>query len=102
MIISKQDIHDNGGITVNKPALKRVDNLTHLGSKINEIWETSMEIKIRIKRARATILKQKEIFCYQELNLHLKLMMIRCSVFPALLYGAESWTLTEATLTRET
>lgn len=42
----------------------------------------------------------KKLFTTRDLSIALRMRMIRAYVFPVLLFGVESWTLTEATLKR--
>ncbi|KAI5707314.1 hypothetical protein M8J77_000030 [Diaphorina citri] len=74
--------------------LERTSNVNYLGSYINDDWDIQKEIKIRIEKARTSFFKFKNLFCGHEINLALKLRMLRCYVFSVLLYGMESWTLT--------
>uniref|UniRef100_A0A8D8L8K4 Craniofacial development protein 2 n=1 Tax=Cacopsylla melanoneura TaxID=428564 RepID=A0A8D8L8K4_9HEMI len=75
--------------------LERTASITYLGSYINDEWDIQKEIKIRIEKARTSFFKFKNLFCGHEIKLSLKLRMLRCYVFSVLLYGVESWTLTE-------
>lgn len=44
----------------------------------------------------------RRILCGHNLNLQLRMRLLRCCVFSILLYRVESWTLTEATMKRKT
>lgn len=59
MIISKNNIIQNNGLQVNGTQLERVPKATYLGSNINERWDPSIEIKIRIERTQAAFLRMK-------------------------------------------
>lgn len=97
MIISKQQIIDTG-IQVNGIQLERVKKFTYLGHTLDEQWDHTVEIRCRIERARAAFNQMKRILCGHDLNLSLRIRLVRCYVFSVLLYGVESWTLTEAAL----
>lgn len=45
-------------------------------------------------------MRMKNILCSHNLTLALRIRMVRCYIFPVLLYGMEAWTLTEAMLGR--
>lgn len=97
MTVSKHPINPTA-ITAYGVALEQVDNVTYLGSNINNNWDMSKEIKLRIEKARAVFHRMKKVLCSRNINLELKLRLTRCYIFSTLLYGAESWTLTETLL----
>lgn len=95
MIISKKS-HPICQMIVNNKAIERVESYTYLGTNVNEQWDHSREIRIRIEKARATFTGMSKIFRSHDLNLEVKTRLLRCYIFSVLLYGAEAWTLTEA------
>lgn len=98
MIISKKQYNRDLNITTNNGNIERVSRLVYLGTNINEEWNLSTEIKSRIAKARTTFMKLRNILSSHNLSLDLRVRMIRCYIFPVLLYGAEAWTLTESLL----
>lgn len=96
MIISKTYI-PNCHIQSNHQPIERVSKYTYLGTNINDQWDHSQEIKARIEKARAAFNGMSVIFKNHHLTLDTKVRLLRCYIFPVLLYGVESWTLTEAT-----
>ena len=72
--------------------------MTYLGSTIDENWDHSLEIRCRIEQAREAFFKFQKVLKNRDLNLQLRTRILRCYVFSVLLYGVESWTLTEASL----
>ncbi|KAF6214379.1 hypothetical protein GE061_009119 [Apolygus lucorum] len=60
-----------------------------------ESWDHSVEVKSPIEKARATFIRMKPFLCHRDLGLDMKMRIVRCYVYPVLLYGAESWTLSE-------
>uniref|UniRef100_A0A8D8UNP4 Craniofacial development protein 2 n=1 Tax=Cacopsylla melanoneura TaxID=428564 RepID=A0A8D8UNP4_9HEMI len=78
--------------------LEKTSSINYLGSFIHEDWDPQREIKIRIEKARSAFLKFKNLLCGHEIKLQLKIRMLRCYVFSVLLYGVESWTLTDTIL----
>lgn len=99
MVISKNP-NANVEITINGNTLERVRKVTYLGCVLNDSWDHSVEIKIRIEKARATFNKMRNVVCNLKLNLKTRLRVLRCYVFSTLLYGVETWTLTETTQRR--
>uniref|UniRef100_A0A8D8VWR7 Uncharacterized protein n=1 Tax=Cacopsylla melanoneura TaxID=428564 RepID=A0A8D8VWR7_9HEMI len=67
---------------------------------LNEQWDQSQEIKIRIVKARAAFNQMSKLFKTHNLNIDFKIRLLRCYIFSILLYGVESWTLTKATAKR--
>ncbi|XP_070159794.1 uncharacterized protein [Polyergus mexicanus] len=99
MIVSKNAVNDRG-VSVGGEPLQRVKKITYLGSVVNDKWDHSVEIKCRIEKVTAVFFRMKRVLCGHDLNLQLKVRLLRCYVFSVLLYGVESWTLTEATMKR--
>lgn len=95
MIISKNTNHP-GQLTVNGKVIEKVKTHTYLGATINSDWEHSLEIKCRIEKSRTAFIKMSKLFRTHDLSLSTKIRLLKCYVFPVLLYGVESWTLTEA------
>lgn len=96
MIISKKSIK-GAHLYINNNRIERVKQYSYLGTIINEQWNNVQEIKCRIGKAKTTFNKMSAIFKSHNLSLETKIRHLRCYVFSVLLYGVESWTLTEAT-----
>lgn len=97
MVISKNTIPPEP-LIVNSQPIERVTSITYLGTSINSQWDHAKEIKSRIEKARTTFVNMQKVFKSRDLNLNTKIRLLRCYVFSVLLYGAEAWTLTEATM----
>ena len=96
MIISKENI-DQVHFTIDNRVIERTPTYIYLGIVLNEQWDHSQEIKARIEKARAAFNQMSKLFKTHNLRLELKIRLLRCYIFSVLLYGVESWTLTEAT-----
>lgn len=96
MIISKSNI-PRCHLMINQKPIEQVKKYTYLGTTVNDQWDHSQEIKIRIEKARAVFNKMSAIFKSHDLTITSKIRFLRCYVFSVLLYGAESWTLTNTT-----
>lgn len=99
MVISKnrsnrRQIYANGSL------LHTVSSTTYLGTQLNEKWDQSQEIRIRIEKARTAFNRMRNVLCNMKINLHLRTRTLKCYVFPILIYGVEAWTLTDATCKR--
>lgn len=87
-------------LTLNNQLIHQVDSYVYLGTLASSKWEQATEIRSRIEKARATFNSMKNLFTNSSISLPLKIRLIKCYVFPVLLYGAEAWTLTEALMKR--
>ncbi|CAH2234846.1 jg13248 [Pararge aegeria aegeria] len=67
---------------------------------VNNKVDHSIEINCRIEQARAASRASRKmesiLLCDRNLSLPLRTRVLRCYVFSVLLYGVETWTLTEA------
>lgn len=95
MVISKNPPQP-GMLTINNKIIEKVETTTYLGSTVRENWDHSVEIRCRIEKARSTFIRMSGLFKCHFLNLPTRVRLLRCYVFPVLLYGAETWTVTEA------
>ncbi|XP_072402422.1 uncharacterized protein [Diabrotica undecimpunctata] len=80
--------------------IEHVDSYIYLGTTVNSNWDQAKEIRIRVEKARASFTSMKQIFTSKSLTLPLKIRLLKCYVFPVLLYGMEAWTMT-ATLMKK-
>lgn len=92
MLISKTT-RNNRKIYVKNQPVETVREYQYLGTTINENNDSSQEIRRRIEKARGTFTRMKKIFCCRDLNLELKIRLMRCYVLSILYYGMEAWTL---------
>lgn len=74
-------------------AVQQVTSLKYLGTTVNQNNDIKTEIKSRIEQARRTLTSMKVFLANRDLDLALRTRLLRCCVFPVLLYGCESWTL---------
>lgn len=78
--------------------ITRVNNYVYLGTNLNEDWDHSREVKQRIEKTRASFSYMSNIFKSHDLSTSIKIRLLRCYIFSVLLYGVESWTLTESSM----
>lgn len=86
MVFSKT--HADAALQINGTPVEQVTSFRYLGALVNERCDPKNEITARIEQVRKTFNNMRS-----NLSLRLKLRMIRCYIFPVLLYGCESWTL---------
>lgn len=77
--------------------IAQVSSLKYLGSLVNQQCDPKLEIRSRIAQARITLNNMKTLLANRNLSLELRIRILRCYVFPVLLYGCESWTIDATT-----
>ena len=95
MVISRANI-DPGALMAGNEEIERVDKLVYLGTILNSQWDHTAEIRSRIEIARSTCIRMRSLLYCNDLSLDTKMRIVRCYIFPVLLYGVEAWTLTQA------
>lgn len=75
-----------------------MEAFTYLGSVIDKQGGTDADVKSRIGKARAAFLQLRNIWSSKELGLRTKVRMFNTNVKAVLLYGAEPWKKTVATI----
>uniref|UniRef100_A0A8D8WNS4 Craniofacial development protein 2 n=2 Tax=Cacopsylla melanoneura TaxID=428564 RepID=A0A8D8WNS4_9HEMI len=73
--------------------IEQVGAYTYLGTRVNSSAEYLPEIKIRIEKARAAFVNMRSLLSARDLGLETKTRLLKCYIFPILLYGVEAWTL---------
>ena len=66
------------------------------GSKITADGNCSHEIKRRLLLGRKGITNLDSIFKSRDITLPTKVHLVKVTVFPVVMYGCESWTITKA------
>jgi len=80
--------------------LDEVESFTYLGSTINVQGGRDEDVKTRIGKVR-TVFRQLQTICKsRELSQRTKIRIFKSNVKPVLLYGAETWRITKATVTK--
>lgn len=95
MIISKQK-NINEQLTLGSEAIELVRQYKYLGTWLNDQLDFTQECRVRIERARAAFVRLQKLLTNRSLNLDVRIRMVRCYVFPILLYGLEDWTFNKA------
>ena len=66
------------------------------GSKITAEGDCSHEIKIHLLFGRKVMTNLNSILKRRDITLRTKVRLVKAMVFPAVMYGCESWTLKKA------
>ena len=85
-------------ILIENEPLEEVDSFTYLGSVVDQIGGTDSDVKARIGKARASFLQLKTIWKSNKIGKKTKLRIFNSNVKSVLMYGAETWRMTKATV----
>ena len=77
-------------------AMETVTDFIFLGSKITADWDCSHEIKRYLLLGRKAMTKLDSIFKCRDITLSTWVCLVKAMVFPVVMYGCESWTITRA------
>ena len=76
--------------------VETVSDFTFLGSEITADCDCSHEIKRRLLLGRKVMTNLDSIFKSRDITLPIKVRLVMAMVFPAVMYGCESWTIKQA------
>ena len=76
--------------------VETVSDFTFLGSKITTDGDCSHEIKRRLLPERKAMMNPDSVLKSRDITLPTKVHIIKAMVFPAVMYGCESWTIKKA------
>ena len=97
--IQKTKITASGPITSGKidgETVKTVTDFIFLGSKITVDSDCSHEIKRHFLLERKAMTNLDSILKSRDITLPTKVHIVKTMVFPVVMYGYESWTITES------
>ena len=94
--IQKTKIMASGPITSWEINGETVSDFIFLGSKITADGDCSHEIKRRLLLGRKVMTNLDSIFKSRDITLPTKVRLVKAMVFPAVMYGCESWTVKKA------
>ena len=94
--IQKMKIMASGPITSWEIDGETVSDFIFLSSKITADCNCSHEIKRHLLLGRKVITNMDSIFKSRDITLPTKVRLVKAMVFPAVIYGCESWTVKKA------
>ena len=97
--IQKMKIMASGPITsweIDGETVETVSDFIFWGSKITADGDCSHEIKRRLLLGRKVMANLDSIFKSRDITLPTKVRLVKAMVFPAVMYGCESWTVKKA------
>ena len=80
-------------ITVDGTVLEKVQSFKYLGSIKSEDGTCQADVKARIAMAKKKMLQLNNIWKDRGIPNQLKIQILKCLVWPVMLYGCEAWTL---------
>lgn len=80
-------------IRIDGRSLDQVSRFVNLGATFKQKWDCDVELKIPVGQAKTTFLKLKNLMLAGTLLMALRLRVVKCYVWPILLYGAETWSI---------
>ena len=97
--IQKTNIMASGLITsleIDGETVETVSDFIFVGSKITADRDCSHEIKRRLLLGRKVMTNLDSIFKSSDITLPTKVRLVKAMVFPVVMYGCASWTVTKA------
>ena len=97
--IQKTMIMASGPITsweIDGETVETVSDFIFLGSKVTADGDSSHEIRRRLLLGRKVTTNLDSLFKNRNITLPTKVHLVKAMVFPAVMYGCESWTLKKA------
>ena len=97
--IQKTKIMASGPITsweIDGGTVETVSDFIFLGSKITAVVDCNHEIKRRLFLGREVTTNLDSILKSRDITLPTKVHLVKAMVFPAVMYGCESWTVKKA------
>ncbi|KAJ4436533.1 hypothetical protein ANN_16564 [Periplaneta americana] len=96
MIMSRdQNIVRNGNIKIGDLSFEEVEKFKYLGATVTNKNDTREEIKRRINMGNACYYSVEKLLSSSLLSKNLKVRIYKTVILPVLLYGCETWTLTQ-------
>ena len=96
MIITKKDEKPTIKTAIDGTDIEQVSQFIYLGHKITEDGRCDEEIKRRISIAKSTFAKMNRVLTSNQISLETRKRISQCYVWSTLLYGVETWTITNA------
>ena len=83
-------------LIISNNTVEEVQEFTYLGSKITTDGDSGADVQSRISKARGAFAILKTIWRSSKISTVTKLKIFKSNVLGVLLYGAESWKVTQA------
>ena len=100
MVITRSSPTPKLKITIDGEEVKQVESFTYLGQLITEDGKNDNEIMHRISIARSVFNKMRTTLTSRRLSINIRKRILKCYVWSTLLYGCETWTLSDNIIKR--
>ena len=97
MVITRNKESPNINVKIGDTKLEQVKRYEYLGQLITEDGKSDGEIIRRIGMARATFNNMKNILLTREIIITTRIRVLKCYIWPVLMYGSETWTICKST-----
>jgi sorting nexin-29 len=98
MVMSRnQNAEQNRNMKIDNKSFERVEQFKHLGTILRNIKSVQEEMKSRLKSGNACYHSVQNILCSGLLCKNIKTEIYRTVILPLVLYGCETWSLTQST-----
>ena len=87
---------ERGELNLDGEKMERVTDFIFLGSKITVDGDCSLEIKRCLLLGRKAMTNLDSVLKSRGITLPTKVRLVKVTVFPAVIYGCESWTIKKA------
>ena len=98
MVISRKKPVPNISISVEGKPIQQVDRMVYLSYMATEHGKCDKEIKRRIGIAWTAFESMAKILISRNISIELRSRIAKCYIWSTLLYGAETWTLTNTNI----
>ena len=95
-MISKKKDSPICEIFINGERIKQVETFKYLGSWFTSDAKSETDIKTKIGMAKTAFAALKHILTNRHITMKTKIRVLECYVWPVMLYGAETWTISKA------
>ena len=100
MVVSRNVPVPAINISIEGKQIEQSNNMIYLGHRVTDNGKCEAEIKRRIIIAKASFENMAKILTARKININIKIRLLKCYIWSTLLYGAETWTLTKATVNK--
>ncbi|KAG1681055.1 DNA replication licensing factor MCM5 [Nymphon striatum] len=94
MTISKKQQPPNCKLTIGEKSIEQKDKFNYLGNFLTADGKSKTAIRTRIAMAKNKFQSMKQILTNRNLSNQLKIRLLKCYIWPVLMYGCETWTIT--------
>ncbi|KAG1714816.1 Ribonuclease Oy [Nymphon striatum] len=94
MTISKKKQPPNCKLTIGQKSIEQKDTFNYLGNFLTADGKSKTAIRTRIAMAKNKFQSMKQILTNRNLSNQLKIRLLKCYIWPVLMYGCETWTIT--------